>query len=383
MQLIAATTFGLEAVVSRELKQLGYDKQSTEDGKVTFEADALAITRANLWLRSAERVLVQVGQFEAFDFGQLFDRTKVLPWEEWLPENAYFPVRGKSVRSQLHSTPDCQAIVKKAIVERLKQRYRKVWFQENGPTFTIEVSLLKDRATLTIDTTGPGLHKRGYRKLVGEAPLKETLAAAMIQLSYWNSGRMLLDPFCGSGTIPIEAALLGRKLAPGLHRTFAAEEWPTLPREVWQHTRDEARAAALPKLDAPILGSDIDEHAIKLARHHATLAGVAADIRFEHRDFARVTSDELQPYGCLIANPPYGERLGELAEAEALYQRLGTFCNRLDGWSIYVLTSHKEFESLFGRRSDRRRKLFNGRIECTYYQFQGPRPPSGERSTPA
>ena len=383
MQLIAATTFGLEAVVSRELKQLGYDKQSTEDGKVTFEADALAITRANLWLRSAERVLVQVGQFEAFDFGQLFDRTKVLPWEEWLPENAYFPVRGKSVRSQLHSTPDCQAIVKKAIVERLKQRYRKVWFQENGPTFTIEVSLLKDRATLTIDTTGPGLHKRGYRKLVGEAPLKETLAAAMIQLSYWNSGRMLLDPFCGSGTIPIEAALLGRKLAPGLHRTFAAEEWPTLPREVWQHTRDESRAAALPKLDAPILGSDIDEHAIKLARHHATLAGVAADIRFEHRDFARVTSDELQPYGCLIANPPYGERLGELAEAEALYQRLGTFCNRLDGWSIYVLTSHKEFESLFGRRSDRRRKLFNGRIECTYYQFQGPRPPSGERSTPA
>lgn len=377
MQLIAATTFGLEAVVSRELKQLGYDRQSTEDGKVTFDADVAAIARTNLWLRSAERVLVQVGQFEATDFGELFDSTNALPWEEWLPENAYFPVRGRSVRSRLHSTPDCQAIVKKAIVERLKQRYRKVWFSESGPTCTVEVSLLKDRATLTIDTTGPGLHKRGYRKLVGEAPLKETLAAAMIQLSYWNSGRMLLDPFCGSGTIPIEAALLGRKLAPGLNRTFASEEWPVVPCEVWQRTRDEARAVALPKLDAPIMGSDINADAIKLARHHAQLAGVTTDIRFEHRDFARVTADELQPYGCLIANPPYGERLGELAEAEALYQRLGLFCQRLEGWSIYVLTSHKEFERLFGRTCERRRKLFNGRIECTYYQFPGPRPPSG------
>lgn len=375
MHLIAATTFGLEAVVSRELKQLGYDKQSTEDGKVTFEADASAIARANLWLRSAERVLVQVGQFAATDFGELFDRTKALPWEEWLPENAYFPVEGRSVRSQLHSTPDCQAIVKKAIVERLKQHYHKVWFEENGPTYTIEVALLKDRATLTIDTTGPGLHKRGYRKLVGEAPLKETLAAALIQLSYWNSGRMLLDPFCGSGTIPIEAALLGRKLAPGLHRTFASEEWPTVPAETWQQARDEARDIALPKLEGAIVGSDIDAEAIKLARHHSMLAGVADDIQFENRDFARVTTDELQPYGCLIANPPYGERLGELAEAEALYQRLGTFCQRLNGWSIYVLTSHKEFEALFGRASDRRRKLFNGRIECTYYQYQGPKPP--------
>ncbi|MFM9961068.1 MAG: class I SAM-dependent RNA methyltransferase [Planctomycetaceae bacterium] len=376
MHLIASTTFGLEAVVARELKQLGYERQSTEDGKVTFEADASAIARANLWLRSAERVLVQVGQFEARDFGELFDRTTALPWEDWLPENAYFPVRGRSVRSQLHSTPDCQAIVKKAIVERLKQRHHKVWFEENGPTFTIEVALLKDRATLTIDTTGPGLHKRGYRKLVGEAPLKETLAAALIQLSYWNSGRMLLDPFCGSGTIPIEAALLGRKLAPGLNRTFVSEDWPIVPPDVWQQARDEARAAALPKLEAPIVGSDIAPEAIKLARHHATLAGVADDIRFEHRDFARITSEDLLPFGCLIANPPYGERLGELEEAEALYQRLGTFSQRLNGWSMYVLTSHKEFEPLFGRASDRRRKLFNGRIECTYYQYQGPRPPS-------
>ena len=380
MHLIAATTFGLEAVVSRELKQLGYEKLTTEDGKVTFEADASGIARANLWLRSAERVLVQVGQFEARDFGELFDRTNALPWEDWLPENAYFPVRGRSVRSQFHSTPDCQAIVKKAIVERLKQRYQKVWFQENGPTFTIEVSLLKDRATLTIDTTGPGLHKRGYRKLVGEAPLKETLAAALIQLSYWNSSRMLLDPFCGSGTIPIEAALLGRKLAPGLHRTFASEEWPIVPRKVWEQARDEARSLALPKLDAPIVGSDSDPNAIKLAKHHALEAGVASDLRFEYRDFAQIAGPDLLPYGCLIANPPYGERLGELDEAEALYARLGAFCNRLNAWSVYVLTSHKEFERLFGRASDRRRKLFNGRIECTYYQFQGPRPPSAPQS---
>lgn len=375
MQLIAATTFGLEAVVSRELKQLGYEKQSTEDGKVTFDADVAAIAKTNLWLRSAERVLVQVGQFEALDFGELFDQTNALPWEDWLPENAYFPVEGKSVRSKLHSTPDCQAIVKKAIVERMKQKYHKVWFQENGPTFTIDVSLLKDRATLTIDTTGPGLHKRGYRRQAGEAPLKETLAAALIQLSYWNSSRMLIDPFCGSGTIPIEAAMLGRRMAPGLHRTFVAEEWPNVPVEIWEHAREEARGLALPKLDAPIVGSDIDGDVLKLAQHHAILAEVAADIRFEHRDFAKIAGPDLLPYGCLIANPPYGERLGEQDEAEALYKRLGAFCNRLNGWSAYVLTSHRDFEMFFGGRCDRRRKLYNGRIECTYYQYPGPKPP--------
>ena len=381
MQLIAVTTFGLEAVVSRELKQLGFEKQTTEDGKVTFEAEADAIARTNLWLRSADRVLIQVGQFEALDFGELFDRTNALPWEDWLPENAYFPVRGKSVRSQLHSTPDCQAIVKKAIVERLKQRYKKVWFEENGPNYTIEISMLKDRATLTIDTTGPGLHKRGYRKHAGEAPLKETLAAAMIQLSYWNSGRMLLDPFCGSGTIPIEAAMIGRRIAPGLHRTFIAEEWPLLTPNVWQQARTQARDSILPKIDAPIVGSDIDESIIKLAQHHAHLAGVPNDIRFEHRDFAKMSSSDLLPFGCLIANPPYGERLGEIEEAEALYDRLGLFCNRLNAWSMYVLTSHKEFERLFGKRCERRRKLFNGGIECTYYQFPGPKPPRSAEAT--
>jgi putative N6-adenine-specific DNA methylase len=378
LELIAVTSFGLEAVVGRELKQLGYERQTIEDGKVTFVADAVAIPRANLWLRSAERVLVKVGEFEAFDFGELFDRTQALPWDEWLPVRAYFPVRGRSVKSQLHSVPDCQAIVKKAVVERLKQRYHRVWFEENGPQYSIEVSLLKDRVTLTLDTSGPGLHKRGYRTLVGEAPLRETLAAALVQLSHWNAARLLLDPFCGSGTIPIEAALLGRRIAPGLHRSFAAEEWPIISRNVWQQARVEARDVIRPQLDAPIVGSDLDAHAVKLAKHHAVAAGVAADIRFEHRDFAQVAGSDLLPYGCLIANPPYGERLGELADAEALYQRLGMFCNRLEAWSVYVLTSHKEFERLFGLRSARRRKLFNGRIECTYYQFPAPKPPRGE-----
>jgi putative N6-adenine-specific DNA methylase len=378
MQLIASTTFGLEAVVARELKQLGYERQTVEDGKVRFHADAAAIPRTNLWLRSAERVQVLVGEFPATNFGELFDRTRALPWEDWLPVDAYFPVSGRSVRSQLHSTPDCQAIVKKAIVERLKSKYRKVWFEENGPTLAIDVVLLKDRATLTIDTTGPGLHKRGYRQRVGNAPLKETLAAALIQLSYWNSRRMLLDPFCGSGTIPIEATLLGRNMAPGLHRSFAAEEWPTLAAELWQQARAEARDLIRPRLDAPVLGSDHDAQAIKLAQHHAAAAGVEADIRLEHRDFAKIAPSDLLPFGCLIANPPYGERLGELAEVETLYQRLGNFCNRLPNWSIYVLTSHKTFERLFGATCQRRRKLYNGRIECTYYQFPGPKPPLSE-----
>ncbi len=378
MQLIAVTSFGLEAVVSRELKQLGYEQQTTEDGKVMFEADASAVARANIGLRSAERLLIQVGQFEATDFGQLFDLTKALPWEDWLPENAYFPVRGRSVRSRLHSTPDCQAIVKKAIVERLKQRYQKVWFAESGPAYTIEVSLLKDRATLTLDTTGPGLHKRGYRKLVGEAPLRETLAAALIQLSYWSSGRMLLDPCCGSGTIPIEAALIGRRIAPGLNRTFASEEWPTLPADIWTAARDEARAAVLLQLDGPIIGSDLDDNAVRLSKRHAQLAGVANDIRFERRPLVNWNPHDLPEYGCLITNPPYGERLGEEHEVEHLYRQMGLLFAQLETWSIYTLTSYQQFEFLVDGQADRRRKLFNGQIECTYYQYPGPKPPRPE-----
>ncbi len=373
IELIATSTFGLEAVVARELKALGYADQRVEDGRIAFRGDESAICRANLHLRSSDRVLVNVGTFEARDFGELFDRTKSLPWSSWLPPDAAFPVRGRSVRSQLHSVPDCQAIVKKAIVESLRRESSIDRLPETGPEFGIEVSLLKDRATLTIDTTGPGLHKRGYRKLVGPAPLKETLAAGLIQLSYWNRDRPLLDPFCGTGTIAIEAAMIARGIAPGLRRTFAAEKWPRIPAALWAEARAEAESAIGPSLKDPIVASDIDENSLRLARHNAELAGVAGDVRFERADAREIATH--RKYGCVVTNPPYGERLGEATDVADLYRAFARALRRLDTWSIYVLTAVPEFERLIGRRADRRRKLYNGRIECGYHQFLGPRPP--------
>jgi putative N6-adenine-specific DNA methylase len=373
LDLIATATFGLEAVVSRELKQLGYADQKVEDGHVLFRGDETAICRANLRLRSADRVLVRVGSFEARDFGKLFDATMALPWADWLPFNAAFPVRGRSVKSQLHSVPDCQAIVKKAIVEKLRKTTRTTWFPEDGPEYSVEVALLKDRATLTIDTTGPGLHKRGYRKRVGPAPLKETLAAGLVQLSYWNRERPLIDPFCGTGTIAIEAALIGRNLAPGLHRTFAAEHWPRIPKSLWDEARSEARALAGNPLPEPVIASDVDAESLRQARHNAETAGVANDIRFEQSDARQLATH--RKYGCIITNPPYGERLGEDAEVEKLHADFARAVGKLDTWSIYVLTAVRDFERMMNRKADRKRKLYNGRIECAYYQFQGPRPP--------
>jgi len=373
IELIATASFGLEAVVARELKQLGYERQTVEDGRVTFVADLQAICRTNLWLRSADRVLVKLGGFEAKDFGELFDRTTALSWSDWLPRDAAFPVRGKSVRSQLHSVPDCQAIVKKAVVENLKRAHRVDWFEETGASFSIEVSLLKDRATLTLDTTGPGLHKRGYRTSIGEAPLKETLAAALVQLSFWNIERPFLDPFCGSGTLPIEAALWGRNIAPGWKREFAAEGWPRVPKALWTEARREAADLIRGNLDTPLVGSDIDERALGMARRHAQNAGVESDITFEQRAFRDVAPR--RKYGCLVCNPPYGERSGDVAQAVELARETANVFRRLDTWSFYVLTALPRFEELCGRRADRRRKLYNGRIECMYYQFYGPRPP--------
>jgi putative N6-adenine-specific DNA methylase len=372
-QLIATAAFGLEAVVARELKALGYTDQTIEDGRVRFAGDAAAIARCNLWLRSADRVLLEVGRFAAGDFGELFDRTQALPWEQWLGIDAQFPVRGRSVKSKLHSVPDCQRIVKKAIAERLKQTYRRDWFDETGPIYSVEVALLKDEATLTIDTSGPGLHKRGYRTLVGSAPLKETLAAALVQLSYWNPARQLIDPCCGSGTIPIEAALIGRNLAPGRNRTFPAEAWPWLDAAVWSDARTEAADLERPSLDVRIIGTDNDDRVLKLARQHAVVAGVEADIHFQQQPLAEFTTS--RQYGCVITNPPYGERLGDKPAAEALYRDMGRLFTPLDTWSIYVLTAHPDFERLYGRPATRRRKLYNARIPCTYYQYNGPRPP--------
>lgn len=373
LQLVATAAFGLEAIVGRELKSLGYSDVTIEDGRVRFSGGPADVVRANLWLRTADRVLVQMAEFEAHDFGELFDRTHEIPWEEWLTERSAFPVRGRSVRSRLHSVPDCQRLVKKAIVERLRQSCDVDWFVEDGPQFQVDVSLLRDRCTITLDTTGPGLHKRGYRELTGEAPLKETLAAALVQLSYWNRERLLVDPCCGSGTILIEAAMIGRNIAPGINRSFAAERWPRIPQRLWAEARTAARDQALPKLPEKLAGYDISWKPLELARAAARGAGVFDDLHLQQRPMAELASS--RQYACLIANPPYGARLGEEQQAEELYRTLGERLQPLDTWSAYVLTPHPRFEQLFGRPADRRRKLFNGRIECTYYQFQGPRPP--------
>jgi putative N6-adenine-specific DNA methylase len=372
LTLIATTAFGLEAVVARELKALGYTDLTVEDGRIVFPGDHNAICRCNLWLRSAERVLVRVGEFPAADFDSFFDQTTALPWAEFLPVDARFPVDGKSVRSMLHHTPTIQAMAKRAIAENLKKTYQRHWFQETGAEFPIEVSILKDRVTFSIDTSGDGLHKRGYREIAGPAPLRETVAAALVQLSFWNPERYFLDPFCGSGTIAIEAALIGRNRAPGLQRDFLAEQWPWLPRTCWKEAREEAKSLQRTGAMQPLAASDIDRRAIKLAITHAEAAGVAGDITFSKLDFLEFQST--REYGVIVCNPPYGERMGDWESAEATYDDMADVCENLPTWSVYVLTSHEGFERLFRRRADRRRKLYNGRIECTYYQFFGPKP---------
>jgi putative N6-adenine-specific DNA methylase len=373
INLIATATFGLEAVVARELRNLGYTDTKTENAKVEFAADEDGVCRCNLWLRSADRVLIKVGRFPAISFEELFEGTKSLPWENWLPEKAKFPVSGKSINSKLFSVSDCQAIVKKAIVERMKQRYHKEWFEETGPEYPIEVALLKDMATLTIDTSGAGLHKRGYRKLTAAAPLKETLAAAMIQLSYWNPERTLVDPFCGSGTIPIEAALLGLRIAPGLNRSFLAESWPQIPKPIWERAREEAKDSIRSDLKLKIVGTDIDDSALSLARYHQKSAGLDGYIHFQRLPVAEVRNNH--KYGCIICNPPYGERIGAPQDIELTYREMSDVFKRLDTWSVYVLTAYPGFERIYGKKADRRRKLYNGRIECQFYQYYGPKPP--------
>ncbi len=373
IELIATAAFGLEALVAKELRHLGYTELKTENGRVTFTADLAAIGRTNLWLRTAERVLIKMGEFRATSFTELFDQTRALPWTDWLPADANFPVNGKSIQSKLFSVPDCQAIVKKAVVEAMKDKYGGTWFGETGPRYTIEVGLLRDVATLTIDTSGVGLHKRGYRKLVGEAPLRETLAAAIINLSGWRPERALVDPLCGSGTIPIEAALIGTNTAPGLGRTFAAEAWPVVPPPLWLSAREEAKDKRWGDVSFRALGSDIDGEAISLARFHAEAAGVTDFVGFQKLPVAELRSR--QRFGYILCNPPYGERMGEEAEVARLYREMGQVFRTLDTWSVYVLSAHPEFERYFGRNADKKRKLYNGRLQCNLYQYFGPRPP--------
>lgn len=377
IHLTARIGFGLEAVVSRELKTLGFEDLRSEDGRVHFSGGTDAIVRANLWLRSADRVVLQMGEFTALDFGELFDRTRDLPWEQWLPRDAEFPVTGRSAKSQLHSVPDCQRIVKKAIVERLRSVYGVDWFEETGPLYPIEVSVLKDKVTLTIDTSGAGLNKRGYRKLTAKAPLRETLAAALVQLSVWYPDRPFVDPFCGSGTIPIEAALIATNRAPGLNRSFACTDWPQISESVWEQAKEEARDVVKPNPEEVLIGTDVDSEVLGMARYHANRAGVGEAIHFQQRPFSQLSSHK--KFGCVITNPPYGERMGETDEVDRLYESMAGVFGKLETWSFFVLTPYPDFERTVRRKSTRRRKLYNARIACTLHQMLGPRPPRREK----
>lgn len=373
LDLIATSTFGLEAVVARELQALGYDAKIRQTGRVEFGGDALAVARANLWLRCADRVQIRVGRFLAADFDALFDSVHALPWHQWIARDGEFPVSGRSVKSTLTSVPAVQRTVKKAIVEKLRAAWRTSTLPESGARVAVEVSLLEDVATLTIDTSGDGLHKRGYRDLTGAAPLRETLAAGLVLLSFWRGDRPLIDPFCGSGTICIEAAMIGRSIAPGLQRSFDAEAWPVLGAGIWQRAIEEARDAIRPPLAERILGNDVEENELSMARRHSARAGVGEDIHFQRREFSQLSSS--RSYGCVIANPPYGVRLEQRRDVQELYDSFARVFASLPTWSFFVLTSWPDFERIVGRIAERRRKLYNAQIECTYYQFHGPRPP--------
>ena len=371
--LMAVFSFGLEAIVKRELQALGFDQLTVANGKVEFEARAEDISRANLWLRCADRVLLKMGEFKALTFDELFEGTKALPWDEWITRDGQFTVTGKSVKSTLGSVRACQSIVKKAVVERLKKEHKTDWFEETGPEFTIQVSMLKEVATLTIDTSGSGLNKRGYRLQAGEAALKETLAAALVQLSFWNKERLLIDPMCGSGTILIEAALLGRNIAPGLNRHFASEDWPSIPQNIWQAARKNAREVIDKKSELQLYGYDIDPAMIEASKANAKRAGVGGDIVFEQKDIIDLWIDK--QYGVIISNPPYGIKLGEFRELNEIYISIHKTFKKKSGWSVYILTADKKFPDYFKRaKPDKVRKLYNGSIEVNYYQYFGEKP---------
>ena len=374
-ELIAPCHFGLESVLKKEIYELGYEIISVEDGKVTFEGDAEAICRANINLRTAERVLLKVGQFNAVTFTELFDQTKELPWEEFIPADGKFWVtKANSVNSKLFSSSDIQSIVKKAIVERLKLKYRINWFKEDGESYPIRVTILKDVVTIALDTTGNSLHKRGYRPEAGKAPTAECLAAALIKLTPWNKDRILIDPFCGSGTFPIEAAMIAANIAPGLNRDFTAESWSgIIPKKEWYEAVTEANDMVNTNIETDIQGYDLDGDVIKIARRNAENAGVANLIHFQQRDVAKLSHPK--KYGFIITNPPYGERLEEKEALPAIYSSLGRQFAQLDSWSAYVITSYQDIEKYFGRKADKNRKIYNGMLKTYFYSFIGPKPP--------
>ncbi|HEY4578420.1 MAG TPA: class I SAM-dependent RNA methyltransferase [Savagea sp.] len=371
-QLVATAAMGLEGIVADEIKELGYTAR-TENGKVYFEGDERAIVRTNMWCRVADRIRIVVGQFKAKTFEELFEQTKALDWAHYLPVDAAFPVAGKSVKSTLYAVPDVQAITKKAIVESLKKSYGRIGFlDESGPLFKLEVSILKDVVTLTIDTSGVGLHKRGYRVDQGGAPLKETLAAALVKLTRWNPDRPFLDPFCGSGTIPIEAAMIGQNLAPGYNRDFLCQSWPWIKETITNRVEEEVEDVANYDQPLDITGSDINGKMIQIAKQNAIEAGFTDDIiQWKQRSIQDLTIEGVN--GVLATNPPYGERLGEVEEAEEHARVIGHIMEQHPSWSTYVLTSLPNFEDMYGKKATKKRKLFNGFIRTDYYQYWGKR----------
>lgn len=379
MELIAPCHFGLESVLKREITDLGYEIAQVEDGRVTFYGDAKAISRANIFLRTAERILLKVGSFRAGTFEELFEETKKLPWEDYIPKDGKFWVtKAASVKSRLFSPSDIQSIMKKAIVERLKSRYHTDWFQEDGAAYPIRVFLMKDIVTVGIDTSGVSLHKRGYRQMTAKAPITETLAAALILLTPWKADRILVDPFCGSGTFPIEAALIAANIAPGMNRSFTAEEWENLiARKFWYEAVDEANDLIDDSIETDIQGYDIDVEVVKAARQNAQDAGVEHLIHLQQRPVKELSHPK--KYGFLITNPPYGERIEDRKTLPSIYKELGEGFARLDSWSAYVITSYEDTERYFGRKADKNRKIYNGMIRTYYYQFLGPKPPRQKR----
>ncbi len=375
IELIAPCHFGLEAVLKREILDLGYEIAEVEDGRVTFYGDAAAVCYANIFLRTAERILWKVGSFKAVTFEELFEKTRELPWEDYIPEDGKFWVaKAASVKSRLFSPSDIQSIMKKAMVRRLGDHYHVEWFPEDGASYPIRVFLMKDVVTVGIDTSGVSLHKRGYREVSGKAPITETLAAALIMLTPWKRDRILVDPFCGSGTFPIEAAMMAAKIAPGMNRSFTAEKWTNLiPRKLWYDAVNEANDMVEDDAEVDIQGYDVDNSVIRVARRNAREAGVDHLIHFQERDVRNLSHPK--KYGFIITNPPYGERLSEKEELPRLYRTFGDSFKRLCSWSAYMITSYEEAEKYFGRKADKNRKIYNGMLKTYFYQFQGPRPP--------
>ena len=375
MEWIAPCHFGLESVLKREITGLGYEVTQVEDGRVTFAGGIEAACRANIFLRTAERILLKVGSFRAETFEELFDRTRDIPWEEYIPDDGKFWIaKAASVKSRLFSPSDIQSIMKKAMVERMKSRYRIQWFPESGASYPLRVFLMKDMVTVGLDTTGSSLHKRGYRPTAGKAPIAENLAAALIMLTPWNKDRILLDPFCGSGTIPIEAAMIAANIAPGMNRSFTAEEWQGLiPRKNWYDAADEAQDMIDDKIETDIQGYDADGGMLRTARQNSQAAGVDHLIHFQQREVRDMRHPK--KYGFIITNPPYGERLEEKESLPGIYREFGEAFRGLDSWSAYMITSYDEAERYFGRKADKNRKIYNGMIRTYFYQFLGPKPP--------